>query len=62
MSELPVVIVGVEGGLQGLTGSDVDKACLKIAGVLTSAKPSITERKMNATLRMVPFLCRCITD
>ena len=30
---------GVEGGLQGLTGSEVDKARLKIAGVLTSAKP-----------------------
>ena len=39
--QIPVndIIVGVEGGLQGLTGSDVDKACLKIAGVLTSAKP-----------------------
>ena len=23
-------IVGVEGGLQGLTGSDVDKACLTL--------------------------------
>ena len=34
------IIVGVEGGLQGLTGSDVDKARLKIAGVLTSAKPT----------------------
>ena len=33
------VITGVEGGLQGLTGSEVDKARLKIAGVLTSAKP-----------------------
>ena len=33
------IIVGVEGGLQGLTGSDVDKARSKIAGVLTSAKP-----------------------
>ena len=27
------IIVGVEGGLQGYTGSDVDKAHLKIAGV-----------------------------
>ena len=33
------IITGVEGGLQGLTGSEVDKARLKIAGVLTSAKP-----------------------
>ena len=33
------IIVGVEGGLQGLMGSDVDEARLKIAGVLTSAKP-----------------------
>ena len=39
--QIPVedVITGVEGGLQGLTGSEVDKARLKIAGVLTSAKP-----------------------
>ena len=39
--QIPVddIIVGVEGGLQGLTGSDVDKALLKIAGVLMSAKP-----------------------
>ena len=32
------VIIGVEGGLQGFTGSDIDKAQIKIAGVLTSAK------------------------
>ena len=39
--QIPVddIIVGVEGGLQDLTGSDVDKAQFKIAGVLTSAKP-----------------------
>ena len=38
--QIPVdVIVGVEGGLQGLTESDIDKAQIKIAGVLTSAKP-----------------------
>ena len=33
------IIVGVEGGLQGSTGSFVDKAHVKIASVLTSAKP-----------------------
>ena len=38
-SQVDDIIVGVEGGLQGLTGSDVDKAHSKIAGVLTSAKP-----------------------
>ena len=36
------VIVGVEGGLQGLTGSDIDKAWIKIAGVLISAKPPLS--------------------
>ena len=40
---IPVdIIVGVEGGLQGLTGSDVDKARLKVAGVPTSAKPPLS--------------------
>ena len=39
--QIPVddVIIGVEGGPQGLTGSDSDKAQIKIAGVLMSAKP-----------------------
>ena len=39
--QIPVddIIVGVEGGLQGLTGLDVDKAHLQRAGVLMSAKP-----------------------
>ena len=39
--QIPVddVIAGVEGGLKDLAGSDVDRARVKIAGVLTSCKP-----------------------
>ena len=39
--QIPVedVTTGVEGGLQGLTRPDIDKAQLKIAGILMSAKP-----------------------
>ena len=39
--QIPVnyIPVGVEGGLQGWTGSTVDKAHLKVAGVLMSPEP-----------------------